>query len=41
MRSEREQEMKASFEVVAVPDKDTIRLTMSGFFAEADIRINM
>ena len=38
MRIKREQEMEASFEVIAEPDKDMIQLTMSGFFAEPDIR---
>lgn len=30
--------MEASFKVIAETDKDMIRLTMSGFFAESDIR---
>lgn len=30
--------MEANFEVIAETDKDMIRLTMSGFFAESDIR---
>lgn len=30
--------MKASFKVIAEPEKDLIQLTMSGFFTESDIR---